>query len=112
MNAEEFWSILHAMPEPQPVSWRLYHDEAGKPITYTMEHMPGTYIDIDAETFAIADVNVLVQDGKLIKIKPKITIKKLVPNDTGTPCHPDNVAIIVPETETHQRWSIKTHEFS
>ena len=108
MNAEEFWSILHAMPEPQPVSWRLYYNEAGEPTTYSMEHLPGTYIDVDAETHARASFNVRVQDGRLIELKPAVT--RLAPSDTGTPCHPDNVAIVVSETEPHQRWSIKTYE--
>lgn len=108
MNSEEFWAILHAMPEPQPVSWRLYHDEAGKPITYSMEDLPGTYIDVDAETYAQASFNVRVQAGQLIELKSAYS--RLVPSDTGTPCHPDNVAIVVPETQPHQRWSMKTYE--
>jgi hypothetical protein len=37
-------------------------------------------------------------------------VTRLSPSDTGTPCHPDNVAIVVSETEPHQRWSIKTYE--
>ena len=110
MNAEEFWSILHAMPEPQTVSWRLYYNETGEPITYSMEHLPGTYIDVDAETYARAPWNVRIQDGHLIEIKP--AMRRLVPSDTGTPCHPDNVAIVVSKTEPHQQWSMKTHEFN
>ena len=108
MNSEEFWAILHAMPEPQPVSWRLYYDEAGKPITYSMEDLPGTYIDVDPATYAQASFNVRVRAGQLIELKS--THSRLVPSDTGTPCHPDNVAIVVPETQTHQRWSMKTYE--
>jgi hypothetical protein len=108
MDAEEFWAILHAMPEPQPVSWRLYHNEAGEPITYSMEHMPGTYIEVDAETYALASFDVRVRDGRLIQLKS--AARRLVPSDTGTPCHPDNVAIVVDKTEPHQRWSMKTHE--
>ena len=30
MTPEEFWSILHNMPEPLPVSYRLYYDEHGR----------------------------------------------------------------------------------
>ena len=108
MNAEEFWAILHAMPEPKPVFFRLYYDDQGRPITYTMEDLPGTYIDIDAETYARSPLNIRVQDGQIVELKQ--TVQKLMPADTGTPCHPDNVAIVVPETEPHQRWSMKTHE--
>lgn len=108
MDAEEFWSILHAMPDPLPVSFRLYYNEAGKPITYSMEQLPGTYIEVDAETYALAPFNVRVRNGRLIELKS--TVQRLVPTDTGIPCYPDNVAIVVAETEPHQRWSIKTHE--
>ena len=109
MNAEEFWAILHAMPEPQPVSWRLYYNEAGEPITYTMEDLPGTYIEVDAETYAQTPMNVRVQAGRLIKLKP--AVRRLAPSDSGTPCYPNNVVIVVPDTESHQRWSMKTHEY-
>ena len=108
MNAEEFWAILHAMPEPKPVFFRLYYDDQGRPITYTMEDLPGTYIDINAETYARSPLNIRVQNGQIVELKQ--TVQKLMPADTGTPCHPDNVAIVVPETEPHQRWSMKTHE--
>ena len=109
MNAEEVWAILHAMPEPQPVFWRLYYNAAGEPITYSMEDLPGTYIEVDAETFARSPQNVRVREGQLIELKS--AVRRLVPADTGTPCHPDNVAIVVDEKEPHQRWSMKTHEF-
>jgi len=108
MDAEEFWAILHAMPEPQPVFWRLYYNESGEPITYSMEDMPGTYIEVDAETYALASLNVRVQNGQLIKLQQ--AVRRLAPTDTGTPCHPNNVAIVVSDTEPHQRWSMKTHE--
>jgi hypothetical protein len=108
MDAEEFWAILHAMPEPQPVFWRLYYNQLGEPITYSMEDMPGTYIDVDPGTYARAPWNVRVQAGRLIEAKP--SVRRLAPGDSGTPCHPDNVAIVVAQTEPHQRWSMKTYE--
>ena len=110
MTPDEFWAILHKMPEPEPVFYRLYHNEDGAPIHYTMEDLPGTYIDVNPETFAIASMNVRVQDGKLIQLANKTITKKIVPGDTGTPCHPDNVAIVVTELEPHQRWKLKTYE--
>jgi len=110
LTPDEFWAILHAMPEPMPVFFRLYYNEDGAPIHYTMEDLPGTYIDIDAKTYATASLNVRVQDGKLIQLANKIITKKLVPSATGTPCHPDNVAIVVSESQPHQRWKLKTYE--
>ena len=110
MNPEEFWAILHAMPEPPPVSYRLYYNAAGEPITYSMEHLPGTYIEVDADTFARTPSNVRVRDGRLVVLKS--IVRRLAPSDTGIACHPDNVAIVVSETEPHQRWSMKTHEFN
>ena len=108
VNAEEFWAILHAMPEPRPASWRLYHNAAGEPITYSMEDFPGTYIEVDAETFARSPWNVRVQAGKLIERKPQHY--RYQPADTGTACHPDNVLIVVPESQPHQKWKLKTYE--
>ena len=108
MDSEEFWAILHAMPDPQPVSWRLYYNESGEPITYSMEELPGTYIEVDAETYARAPMHVRVQAGRLIELKS--AVRRLAPADSGTACYPNNVAIVVAETEPHQRWSMKTYE--
>jgi hypothetical protein len=109
MTPEEFWSILHHMPEPQPVFYRLYHDDQGRPLFYSMEDQPGTYIEIDQATFALGSMNVRVRDGKLIEIT-WATTTKLVPGNSGSPCHPDNVAVIVAEDQPHIRWSKKTYE--
>ena len=108
MQIDEFWSILHAMPEPRPVFYRLYHLD-GVPLFYSMEDLPGTYIEIDAETFSRSPMHVRVRDGRLVESVWRITTR-LVPSDTGTACHPDNVAIVVAETEPHQRWSKQTYE--
>jgi hypothetical protein len=109
MTPEQFWSILHNMPEPLPVSYRLYHDDQGRPLFYSMETVPGTYIEIDQTTFARGASNVRVRDGKLIEIT-WTTTTKLVPGNSGSPCHPDNVAVIVTEDQPHTKWSKKTYE--
>ena len=109
MTPEDFWSILHNMPEPQPVFYRLYHDGQGYPLFYSMEDQPGTYIEIDQATFARNISNVRVRDGRLVEIT-WTTTTKLVPGNSGSPCHPDNVAVIVAETQPYTRWSKQTYE--
>jgi len=109
MTPEQFWSILHNMPAPKPVFYRLYYDADGVPLFYSMEDCPGTYIEIDQETFARGASNVRVRDGKLIEIT-WATTTKLVPGNSGSPCHPDNVAVIVAEDQPHIRWSKQTYE--
>ena len=106
MTPEEFWSILHSMPEPLPVFWRLYYNDQGQPVCYSMEDLPGNYIDIDAETFGLAPANVRVVDTKLKYITTR-TSDKLVPGTAGIMCHPQNVAVIVEQNGTY--WSKQTH---
>ena len=108
MTPEEFFNILKAMPEPQPVLYRLYYDSEGRPITYSMDALPGNYIDIDAETFARGPLNVRVIDNKLKYITQK-TSEKLVPGDTGTLCHDNDVSIVVKDSGTH--WSKQIYGF-
>jgi len=109
MTPDEFWSILHATPKPPQPFYRLYYDDQGRPLFYSMEDRPGTYIEIDQETFARGGTNVCVRGGKLVEVVWQTTIK-LVPGNSGSPCHPDNVAVIVAEDQPHTRWSKKTYE--
>jgi hypothetical protein len=106
MTPEEFWDILHSMPESLPVFYRLYYNDQGQPVCYSLEDLPGNYIDIDAETFALAPANVRVVDNKLKYITTR-TSDKLVPGNTGTLCHPQNVAVIVEQNGTP--WSKQTY---
>jgi len=106
MTPEDFWNTLHNMPEPQLVFWRLYYNDSGLAVCYSMEELPGNYIDIDAETFALAPVNVRVVDRKLKYITTR-TSDKLVPGTSGTLCHPQNVAVIVEQNGTP--WSKQTY---
>jgi hypothetical protein len=96
-------------PEPVPVFFRLYHNEAGVPLFYSMEDLPGTYIEINAEAFAQASSKVRVRDGKLVELT-WITTARLEHSDTGTPCDPQDVSVIVSTNQQHQCWSKQTYE--
>jgi hypothetical protein len=109
VTEQEFWDVLAAMPEPKPIFFRLYHDDQGHVLFYSMEDVPGTYIEIDQETHAKSPTNVRVRDGQLVEIA-WTTSTKLTPGDAGTPCHPDNMCVVVSEQQPNTKWSKRTYE--
>jgi hypothetical protein len=113
MTEEEFWSILRDVAEPDPIFYRLYHNDDGSPIIYSMEVLPGNYIEVDPSTYALAPFNVRVIDGKLTYINPVITVKKLQPNDrNGTTCDPRDICVIVSTDQTHTKWTMVNNELN
>lgn len=115
MNETEL-NLLEAMnhfkwPNPEPMSYRLYYDEHGRPIVYSMEHLPGNCIEIDPQTYAVASFHVRVVDQKLIHVQPKIQVKKLQPNAmVGTACNTVDVCVVVSEQQPHTKWKISNNE--
>ena len=55
--------------EPNPVFFRLYYDEQGLPVVYSMENLPGTYIEVDQATYAKNSYQVRVINGTLAHIE-------------------------------------------
>jgi hypothetical protein len=111
MTSEEFWNTLHATPESKTISFRLYYDELGAPIIYSMEELPGNYIQVDQLTYAVANFNVKVVDGTLHHVAPTITVKRLQPNsNSGTPCDPRDVCIVVDMDQPHTKWDTVHNE--
>ena len=106
---QNFWEEVQSLlsfTEPTIPKFRLYYNEQGMPVVYTMEELKGNYIEVDRETYLAASMNVKVQDNKLIKIDSARAFKKLVPGDSGTPCDPNNVAIVVGRDQPHTFWSL------
>jgi hypothetical protein len=109
MTPEQLQQLFQAAPKPLAPFFRLYYTADGLPLFYSMEDCPGIYIEIDQATFARSASNVRVRDGKLVEIM-WATTTKLVPGNSGSPCHPDNVAVIVAEDQPHTKWSKQTYE--
>jgi hypothetical protein len=109
MTPDQLQQLLQAMPAPNPVFWRLYYSDDGKPIQYTMEDLPGTYIDVDPVTYSRGNMNIRVINEQIVEVFFRTT-KKLVPGNSGSPCHPNNVAVIVAEDQPHTKWKQKTYE--
>jgi hypothetical protein len=111
VNNEEFldfWKNIQ-WPEIKTVYYRLYHDDSGLPLFYSHEDQPGKYIDVTPEQFALRDLQVRVVNGVLTPRKRPVP-PKLVPSNTGTPCDTRDVAVVVSEQQTYQRWKLKQHE--
>ena len=100
----EFWKN-HEWTDPTPVYYRLYYYDAGSPLFYSQEDLPGKYIDITPTQFVLQNMSIRVVDGKLIQYKT-IWVSKLVPTDVGTLCHSQDVAIVVAE-QPGQHWKKK-----
>ena len=112
LTEQEFWSILHDVPESRPIFYRLYYSDAGAPIIYSMEDLPGNYIEVDRETYVLAPFNVRVVDGELTRVNPVITVKKLQPGATGTACDLRDVCIVVNFDQPHTKWTIVNNEIN
>ena len=113
MNEQEFWSILQATPEVKPIFYRLYYNDDGAPIIYSMEELPDNYIEVDQQTYVLAPFNVRVVDNKLTYIKPVVTVKKLQPNKLGgTACDPRDVCVVVSADQPHKKWTIVNNEIN
>lgn len=96
-------------PDPPRISHKLYYADDGCPICYSMEDLPGNYIEVDPETFWTGPRNIRVVNGA-IKYIIVNNDQKLSPNGQGTPCHPNNVSIVVTDDRPNMRWSIKRNE--
>ena len=104
----EFWKS-YQWPTAKPLMYRLYHDDRGNVLEYSMEEKTGNYVEITPEQYARADRRVRVIDGK-ITYPPPPRPPRLTVAQTGTPCHPHNVCVVVDQSQPHVKWSLKNNE--
>jgi hypothetical protein len=108
-SLENLRLALQSLPDvvvPEPI-FRLYHDQEGYPLFYSQEDLPGNYIDIDPETFKNPPKHTRVVDGELVILKSNQP-RKLRPSDAGTATHPNDVCVVVSDTEPHRKWRIRS----
>ena len=106
MNEQEFWAALAPLPAPPEPAYRLYYNELGCPLFYSMEDLPGNYIEIDRETYQNTPPHIRVVNGKLIILETSV-VHKLKPGDSGVPCDPRDICVVVDATQPHTKWSLK-----
>ena len=112
-TTQNFLDVMQSFEwqEPDPVTYRLYHDEQGRPLIYTMEALPGTYIEVDQATYIRASYHVVVRDKKLIVLEPKTWVSRLMPDpEVGTSCYPRDICVVVDSNRPHQKWTKKTND--
>ena len=86
--------------------FRLYYDDKGEIVFYTCEKPEGKYIVIDLMTYHACRHDVKVVNGQLVSKAVLAAISKLVPSETGIPCHRDDVSIINDAPESI-KWQLK-----
>lgn len=97
-------------PNPAPIFYRLYYDEVtGRALFYSMEDVPGTYIEIDQDTYHLNQSNIKVINGRIQQITVP-TSQKLVPGEQGTACDPWSVAVVVAADRPNKKWTLRTYE--
>jgi hypothetical protein len=97
----EFWDS-YQWTDLKPVHYRLYHDDSGLPRFYSHEALPGKYIEVTPEQFALQDRAVKVIDGKLVRQRT-VRMTKIIPAESGTLCHSTDVTIVVAD-QPGQYW--------
>ena len=108
---DKFWQEVINLLDPiveKKLSYRLYYDDDGNPLFYSMDDLVGNYIEVSQEIFALANPNVKVKDGKLIKIDPKISYK-LILGTTGVKTNVLDITVVT-DSDPYIQWNIKNYD--
>ena len=111
LTEEEFFGIWSSQVQatPKALEFRLYHDENGFPLFFSMEDLPGNYVVVDKEMYLGGPRNIRVVNGKL-KVYQTMFGKKLVPSAQGQACDPRDICVVVSEDYPHTKWNLKHQE--
>ena len=107
----QFWQQVEPLLVTQQpnIFYRLYYDkDSGRPLFYSMEDLPGTWIEIDRATFAAGDTKIKVRNNQIIPDQLG-SINKLVPAEFGVCCYKHDITIVSSHSET-QHWNLKYYD--
>lgn len=93
--------------------YRLYYDDHGRVICYSMEKLEGVYVVVDKQTFHEARPDLRVVDGKVSTVSPSFIVCKLMPDETeGKLTALDDISIVLQGKEKvkSQKWKLNTYE--
>lgn len=103
----EALALLPLLPEPRQ-EYRVYFDDQGALLFYSMEDLPGNYVVVDREFYAGSPTNVRLQNGKLVIITAPVS-SKLVPAASGISCDARDITVIN-EHAPCQKWIKRNYE--
>jgi len=106
-TTENFWKVWNSFqwPEPKPISYRCYYREDGTPDFYTMEDLPGSWIEVSKEIYLRSPLNAQVIDGELKIFEIKKLVNKLKPNQLeGVDCDPRDICVVVGQKHDSLKW--------
>ena len=111
LTEEEFFSIWQSQTSAAPAEpeYRLYYDDEGFPLFFSMESIPGNYIVVDRDTYHNGPKHIRVVNGKIVVYQITFA-KKLVPSATGVACAVNDVCVVVAQDQPHQAWCLKRQE--
>lgn len=108
MTLEQFLQPFLDLEPPKKTFYRLYHDDQGHLLFYSMDDLPGLHVEIDVELYRRSPSRVRVIDGRVHELEWRKSVK-LRPNQTGTPCHPEDVTIVY-DYQDARCWAVTAYE--
>lgn len=85
---------------------RLYYNDAGQVVAYSQEELDGDYIIVDQQTFNERRTDILVQNGKVVRLNFITQFRKLVPDNEGVETLAEDVTIV----DKGQFWKLKYYD--
>lgn len=104
MNEQEFLAAIQPV-ELKPILYRLYYDDKGLPLFYSQEDLPGNYIDIDREMYINPPTHLQVVNNSIVILNTS-AVSRLYPSEHGQSCHPNDISVVVNDTEPNIKWSL------
>lgn len=114
-TTDNFWQAItqhNWEQEPAKVEFRLYYDDQGNVLSYSMEDVPGQYLVVDRGVFEACRFDIKIKHGKIIKINQPASWKLVPATEGAYACHADNINIVVnSDSQNKKYWKVETtHE--